>query len=223
MSLQNFMPALICGGISLAMIIGGVVCTVVGNSQTHATSQVDLESDFLDLGQVCTITKVEHSYTTKREQRSSGHDSSETVEWCEDSVTYTFAVPEGGEHKEREHVSSRPGHTADFLAELSALPDRCQGASGYSSDLVCDGQICQQGQLVRCWKPQSCSGSCSNQLHWAKCGNSACYKVINPHLELTESQEEAGFLGLFGILLFVLGGGAGVFGACMTACIMRRK
>eukprot|EP00440_Ansanella_granifera_P000874 gb/GFBE01000944.1/.p1 GENE.gb/GFBE01000944.1/~~gb/GFBE01000944.1/.p1 ORF type:complete len:227 (+),score=31.31 gb/GFBE01000944.1/:1-681(+) len=223
MNIKNFIPALICGGLSLAMLIGGVVCTIVGNSQMKAAGQVDVDSDFLKLEDLCTISSVDHTYKTKREARSTGSDSSETVEFCEDSVTYTFAVPDGGEHVERQHVSSRGEQTAGFLAELSALPDRCQGASGFNQDLVCNGRICQQGDAVPCWKPRSCSGGCSSQLNWANCGNSACYKVIDPRIELAETHEDASVIGLFGILLFILAGGACVFGACMTACIMRSK
>eukprot|EP00435_Cladocopium_sp_Y103_P008926 s481_g2.t1 len=230
MGLANFFPSIICAVITAALLIAGVICTFTGGSVTSNASELDVDEIFTSMGQVCRIVSVTHRYDTKRETRSSStSSSSETVEFCQDHVIYSFSVSEAGSYAERPQVSSRGEVTIPLAGLGSDMQDRCQGAGGYQKDLVCNG-LCQEGRLmlygqqIECWRPSaSCTGSCETTHAWAKCSNTECYKIIDPKTEQLNAQEEGEILQLLGIAFLVIGAGAALFTCGFTWCIIRRQ
>ncbi|CAL1131886.1 unnamed protein product [Cladocopium goreaui] len=220
--LANFFPSIICAVITAALLIAGLICTFTGGSEASTASELDVDEIFLSMGQACRIVSVTHRYDTKRESRSISSDSSETVEFCQDHVVYTFSVSEAGSYAERPQVSSRGEVTIPLGGLGSDMQDRCQGAGGYQKDLVCNG-LCQEGQEIECWRPMtSCTGSCETTHAWAKCSNTECYKIIDPKTEQLNAQEGE-ILQLLGVAFLVIGAGAALCTCGLTWCIIRRQ
>ncbi|CAE7357898.1 unnamed protein product [Symbiodinium natans] len=220
-AMSSFLPSIICGVISLGCLLAGIILTIMGGG-TVADASGSVGESFESLGTVCTIATADHTFQSKREsQTAEAGAANDLVEFCEDRVAYTFTF-DGSTLSERVQTSRRPSVTRDGVFDSFApVEDRCQGAGGYDSDLVCES-ACRPGQQVPCWRAQGCS-DCASELAWAKCANPACIKIIPPLAEQQQSQEEGDIIQLLGLFFFIIAGGSCCFTVGFTACAMRRS
>jgi hypothetical protein len=191
--------------LTLALFIAGGVFQATSSSSDAGRTDDPLTA-FSPLSDACVITSVVHTSVTKREQHQSDGGTPIEVEFCEDTVVYTFSHG-GSEYRERALVSRRNQRGKGLIAS-----DRCQGSDPYDKDVLCTTE-CAVGAVLACWKPTEICTPTANcaldtSLSWANCGpsNTACLKLVNPQAEYDADVEAARYQGIVGIFMMATGG-----------------
>ena len=97
---------------------------------------------FEPLGANCTILTVRHSFESQRDKTAI--EGKQLMEWCQDTVEYTFAYQNQSTAYSESPLLSRRNDRKYKL--FSPMADVCHGAAGYR-DPVC-GHLCSVGQEV---------------------------------------------------------------------------
>ena len=223
--------------IALVIILcsAGSYFAVVGKKEGSRLSKVNVSSQFESVEGQCTITGMEHSYETiRRRETTSGSNSGHTYDVCIDKVTYSFTVngdADGIVYKSRVAESERNSKKIMFDLGMGGTnndlctPNENEGILAYdgsyidvNTPFVCEG-ICENGATVACWK----SVETDFNEEWANCGNNECYKLVDPAVELSLAEEDAGFKETIGYFLIGLGCAVVVFSTVAFFCCCRSK
>lgn len=216
-------------GIALTTLFVGIgtYMSIRWSISGSSLSRIDAASHF-DGPLSCRIETVQHTYDTKRRTESCGHDCTNVYYVCVDRVQYVFSIVNHTDTnnsstttttEEQQYYSSRV-----FIAERNKEQslfdmgftdlnrDQCtvneeEDKVAYQGDVdtPCVG-LCPEGTIVDCWKPTT-----ANKKDWARCGNEACMKLVDPQYELGTEQDKADFQVLFGYFMIGLGVAVALF------------
>ncbi|CAE7192607.1 unnamed protein product [Symbiodinium natans] len=180
--------------------VAGVWCLASAGQLSDNPGKWKPDKVFEPLGANCTILTVRHSFESQRDKTAI--EGKQLMEWCQDTVEYTFAYQNQSTAYSESPLLSRRNDRKYKL--FSPMADVCHGAAGYR-DPVC-GHLCSVGQEVFCWKPVH-----GARPTWAACGNPQCYKIMPPQLVQSMANEKLrdDFL-VVGLLLLVA--------ACACCC-----
>mmetsp|Transcript_31657 Transcript_31657/g.36934 ORF Transcript_31657/g.36934 Transcript_31657/m.36934 type:complete len:238 (-) Transcript_31657:263-976(-) len=222
--------------VALVIILcsAGSYFVVAGKKEGSKLSEVNVSSQFASVESSCTIIGMENTYETiRRRETTSGSNSGRTYDVCVDTVSYSFTVngdTDGTVYKSRVEVSERNSKNIMFDSGFGGTnndlctPNEDEEIRAYEGSyvdedtpFVCEG-ICENGAIVACWK----SIETGFNEDWANCGNDACYKLIDPAIELSLAVEDSGFKEIVGYFLIGLGCAVVVFSFGAYFCCCRR-
>jgi hypothetical protein len=192
--------------IGFGMLSGGLALYFFGGMRSNFLQSVDLEEQFIYLGEVCVIEGVYHTAETINGFADCGDGCSSDITVCEDTIVYNFTYND---------ISLTSRTFISYRNEIDGYDqgDRCtedrgnnvEPYKGFISDgvpFVCEGE-CEVGKAVDCWESSSLDKY--NQESWANCGNEECIKLVDPSIEHTDAIEKAETVSTFGRTLLSFG------------------
>jgi hypothetical protein len=192
--------------IGFGMLSGGLALYFFGGMRSNFLSSVDVDEQFIYLGEVCVIEGVYHISETINGFADCGDGCTSDITVCEDTVIYNFTYND---------VLLTSRTFVSYRNEVSGYyqGDRCtedagnmvEPYEGFISDgvpFVCEGE-CEVGEVVDCWESSSVDNY--NQESWANCGNEECIKLVDPSIEHTDAVEKAQTISSFGRSLLSFG------------------
>ena len=159
------------------------------------TEDINFENDFVSLGNVCNITRIQNTIFIFEDSR--GKD------FCWYSYTLSFTVALGDEVDEDVTYDEYPQDEAFSDPDVNCVNG---GEPTYQTYALIAGDYYNVGDVVECWKPRPGRGDSSSLSSLYQCGNDMCYKIFDPVESIIELFLEATSTRLISIVtLAVLG------------------